>query len=480
MATQTREIINSFLLRLVKLLNVVLVTLPFIYVWYELYGSEILNPFKRRGNWLIIVSFVLLYILITHTYDGFLINIAHVTDIVYSQFLALVITNVAMYIVISLLSKRLVSPHWLLLMFFVQLSICVLWAILANKWYYSFFPPKRTAIIYDKRKGMEELIDEYGLNRKYDIQKVLHIGDCVNSPNILNGCQTVFLSGIHSTDRNVVIKYCIEHNITALVIPRVGDLIMSSASRMHIFHLPILRVNRYKPTLEYSLIKRLLDIVLSIAALIVFSPIVLITAIAIAIDDGRPIFYKQARLTKDGKVFNIIKFRSMKKDAEKEVGAILSSGEKDARITRVGRVIRRVRIDEIPQLVNIIKGDMTIVGPRPERPEIAALIEKRLPEFRLRLQMKAGLTGYAQVYGKYNSAPYDKLQMDLMYIANATIFEDIKIILATIKILFQLESTEGIDPLAGIEDLMEIDSETERIEPIVGPTPASTSAQPSN
>jgi len=140
----------------------------------------------------------------------------------------------------------------------------------------------------------------------------------------------------------------------------------------------------------------------------------------------------------------MLKFRSMCVDAEKHSGAVLSAGDNDPRITKVGRFIRACRMDELPQLINILKGDMSIVGPRPERPEIAEEYEKTLPEFQLRLQVKAGLTGYAQIYGKYNTSPYDKLLMDLMYISRQSILEDLNIILATIKILASKESTEGV------------------------------------
>ena len=151
-------------------------------------------------------------------------------------------------------------------------------------------------------------------------------------------------------------------------------------------------------------------------------------------------------MTKDGRDFDVLKFRSMRVDAEKDGVARLSTGDHDDRITPVGHVIRKVKIDELPQLFNILKGDMTIVGPRPERREIAEEYEKELPEFRLRLQAKAGLTGYAQVYGKYNTTPYDKLQMDLMYISKPSIVEDLKIMFATLAILFRRESTEGVAP----------------------------------
>lgn len=179
-------------------------------------------------------------------------------------------------------------------------------------------------------------------------------------------------------------------------------------------------------------------------AIIILSPIMIVVALLIKATDKGPVLYKQCRLTKNGKQFMVLKFRSMRVDAEKDGVARLSSGDKDDRITPIGKLIRKVRFDELPQLFNILFGDMSIVGPRPERPEIAAQYEKELPEFNLRLQAKAGLTGYAQVYGKYNTTPYDKLQMDLMYIASPSIIEDIKIMFATVKILFMPESTEGI------------------------------------
>ena len=205
----------------------------------------------------------------------------------------------------------------------------------------------------------------------------------------------------------------------------------------------MLLCQRSSPAIWYLAVKRIMDIVLSLLALVVFSPFMLVTAVAIKLYDGGPILYKQVRLTKDRKEFNLYKFRSMRGDAEKD-GVARLARENDDRITPVGKIIRMVRIDEIPQLFCILSGAMSIVGPRPERPEIAAQYEREMPEFALRLQAKAGLTGMAQVYGKYNTTPYNKLQMDLQYIGSMGIVTDLKIIFATVKILFQPESTEGV------------------------------------
>lgn len=273
----------------------------------------------------------------------------------------------------------------------------------------------------------------------------MNVQQALANKELLNQMETVFLSGIHSHDRNILLKYCVEKDINVYVIPRIGDVLMSGAQSMHMFHLPMLQVGRYHPSPVYLFLKRGFDILASGIATVILSPVFLATAIAIKRYDGGPVFYKQQRLTKDGKIFEVLKFRSMRVDAEKDGVARLSTGDKDDRITPVGRFIRKVRIDELPQLLNILKGDMTICGPRPERPEIAAQYEEDLPEFRLRLQAKAGLTGYAQVYGKYNTTPYDKLVMDLMYIAHPSFLQDLQIMFATVKILFMKESTEGFN-----------------------------------
>ena len=173
------------------------------------------------------------------------------------------------------------------------------------------------------------------------------------------------------------------------------------------------------------------------------SPFLIATAIAVKAEDGGPVFYRQVRLTRDGKQFKILKFRSMRVDAEKDGVARLAS-EHDDRITRVGHIIRAIRFDELPQLLNILRGDMSFVGPRPERPEIAAQYEQEMPAFSLRLQVKAGLTGTAQVYGRYNTEPKDKLKMDLMYINNMSPLEDLRLMFATARILFMRESTSGV------------------------------------
>lgn len=426
-----------------KVVNPILLTLPFLGVWFLYYAARTASPYYYWGNWVVVALFFVLYILFCRIYDGFLISINRISEIVYSQALSSVISDFLLYVVICLLSKRLVNPLPLFGALVVQVLLSGLWAYCAHRWYFSKFPAKRTAVIYDVREGLERLVEEYGLEKKFKIQIAMNVQQALANKELLNQMETVFLSGIHSHDRNILLKYCVEKDINVYVIPRIGDVLMSGAQSMHMFHLPMLQVGRYHPSPVYLFLKRGFDILASGIATVILSPVFLATAIAIKRYDGGPVFYKQQRLTKDGKIFEVLKFRSMRVDAEKDGVARLSTGDKDDRITPVGRFIRKVRIDELPQLLNILKGDMTICGPRPERPEIAAQYEENLPEFRLRLQAKAGLTGYAQVYGKYNTTPYDKLVMDLMYIAHPSFLQDLQIMFATVKILFMKESTEG-------------------------------------
>ena len=237
--------------------------------------------------------------------------------------------------------------------------------------------------------------------------------------------------------------YGINKDINCYFIPHTGDVIIAGAKHLQSFSVPIMSAKRATLRPEYAFAKRALDILLAMIGLILASPFMLITAVAIKAYDHGPVLYKQIRLTKDGKCFKILKFRSMRVDAEKD-GVARLAADHDDRITPVGRIIRAIRFDELPQIINILMGDMSIVGPRPERPEIAAQYEQEMPAFNLRLQVKAGLTGTAQVYGRYNTEPRDKLKMDLMYINNMSLVEDLKLIFATVKILFMKESTEGV------------------------------------
>ena len=427
----------------VKMANIVLLMIPFLICWTLYYEPRTTTVGSKQVSVLVMIIFFFICYYFGQRLDCFRVSILQIRDVIFGEALATMITDIIMYILIWMLSIHLPNLIPGLITWGGQCVIGVIWAYVMHQSYFFTHPPLRTIVIYDERMGMENLIHTYGLEKRFNIKTVYQVESIMDKLEVMEEFDAAFLCGIHSRERNIILKHCINHKIKLFMIPRIADVMMRGSEQIHMLHLPILKTQRYKPSIEYQIIKRTMDIVVSGIATIVLSPLFLITAIAVK-SDGGPAFYKQKRLTKDGKVFEILKFRSTRVDAEKYSGAVLSAGENDPRITKVGRIIRACRLDELPQLLNILKGDMSLVGPRPERPELQKEIEKEVPEFGLRLQARAGLTGYAQVYGKYNTTFYDKLLMDLMYISKPSILEDLTIMLATVKILTSKESTEGV------------------------------------
>ena len=461
------DMTGKLILRLIKGFNGICMMLIYHFITICFLQEQFAMKGFSIEIWHMSFLFLLLYCIFGKIYDAFLVSLVRISELIYSQMLAFILSDFILYLVSCLILNHIVRIHFLLLEIILQLVFSVVWCFLVHHWYFHFYPPKKTMVVYGISEGMEDLIQEYGLDIKFDVQKVISSEELRRDLSLIEDYNTIFMSGVESGERNVILKHSILCRKNMYIIPKIGDVIMRGAKNTHLFHLPMMNVTYYNPSPFYLCAKRCFDILLSVMALICLSPVFLVTACLIKVTDSGPVFYKQERMTQNGRKFMIHKFRSMRVDAEKDGIARLSSGENDDRITAVGRVIRKLRIDELPQLIDILKGDLSIVGPRPEREEIAAQYEEVLPEFHLRLQAKAGLTGYAQVYGKYNSTPYDKLMMDLMYISHPSLLEDLRICFATLKILFMPESTEGV--AAGqtiamernVESLPETDREDE-------------------
>lgn len=426
---------KRLIIRSLKILYVVLVIALFYFFW---------KANSRRMHTLIAEGiFAGSFFMLSRVYNAFSIGLYPVGHLVYSMSLSQFLSICMAYLVVSIRLWRFINPTLFIILLFVYIVMNAVFIFLMDKLYFRMIKPSKTVVVYRNENDLRKLNELVNYPKRFRIEKYVKSPDDYESLiEEIRGYSSVFVVGIPATLRNGLAKYCVEKNIKGYIHPHVGDLIMSGAQPMQMFSVPIMRVQRAQPSPEYLLAKRVIDIVVSLIALVVLSPFMLITAIAIKAYDKGPVFYTQMRITKDRKLFKIWKFRSMRVDAEKN-GVQLSSGANDDRITPVGRIIRACRMDEIPQLFNILMGDMTIVGPRPERPETAEQYEKEIPAFALRLQVKGGLTGFAQVYGKYNTTPYDKLQMDLMYINRMSLLEDIRLMFATVKILFMKESTEG-------------------------------------
>ena len=386
-------------------------------------------------------------------YGGFKIGQLRKVEVILSQYLSLFLTNIVIYIVISLLAFRFVNPVVLFVIMLVQMAISALFTYIVTNLYNNIFQPWKILLIYGDRPA-EGLVNKVETRRdKYAIYDSVNISEGIEViARKMKDFQAVIIGDISAVERNDILKYCYANKVRAYVVPKISDIILMGADRIHIFDTPFMLSKGYTLSFDQLLAKRALDLMLAVPAFIITSPVMLITAVAVKLYDGGPVLYKQVRLTRHDRKFEIYKFRSMVVDAESD-GIAKLARENDDRITPVGRIIRATRIDELPQLFNILKGDMSFAGPRPERPEIMEEYCKEIPEFAFRTRVKAGLTGYAQVYGKYNTTPYDKLKLDLFYISNYSMWTDIKLILMTLKIVLKKDATEGVnEELTGNEE----------------------------
>ena len=261
---------------------------------------------------------------------------------------------------------------------------------------------------------------------------------------------------IRLKDKAKIVHYCNLHEKQALLIPNAYEVFCSGMTRDKIDDVPVFRPQRLRLTLEQRSLKRILDVVVALLGFLAALPFMILTAIAIKIFDPGPVFYSQERSGRYGKPFKVYKFRTMRVDAERLSGPMLAQ-ENDPRITRLGAFLRAVRLDELPQIWNVLMGDMSIVGPRPERPFFVEQFKQEIPEYIYRMNVKPGITGLAQVYGKYNTTAYDKLIYDLVYIQNAGIRTDLTIIIQTVRVLFQKSATEGVHDVRTKDSLKDFD-----------------------
>ena len=429
-------ILSKWLFRLILLLTMMAGVCKFSTLPIKLMSVECM---------VVLGAYVTLLLLTHHVYRATDIGMASVTELVMSQMLSNLISIGVVYVGVALYVHHMFNILPLVIVGLVQMVIGIVWSLVTNSYYYKRRRKPRTVIIYKYKSQLDLLYESPNFHEKYEVCKLIEnpAEDFDALRKEVEGCEVLFSVGSHAEITNGLAKLCVEMGIIGYFMPRLGHIVMTGAEYMSRFSLPVMRVRRAGGHSEYRFFKRAFDMFAASVGIVVASPIMLATAIAIWMEDHGPVFYRQVRLTKNGREFKILKFRSMTVNAEQD-GVARLAGQNDSRITKVGHFIRACRIDELPQLFNILLGDMSIVGPRPERPEIAQQYQETLPEFALRLQVKAGLTGLAQVYGRYNTEPYYKLQMDLMYINDMSFLKDLQLILATIKILFIKDSTQGI------------------------------------
>lgn len=443
-----REQYKRLIMFMASVLIVAIQTGVFAYAWFHDYHvkSIIGRRYGYWGHWALIAIYAFMVVVVSKLFSAFKVGYQRVLDVILSQIFSVLLVNAIAYLQLALIGRWTFLKHIgpMLRVTGINLAAVVLWVFFMRVLYVRIYPPHEVLLIYGKLSPKDLLRKMEGRKDKYNIAGTVSLEQGIEQikQQILN-YEAVMIGDIPSHERNIFLKFCFENNIRCYCQPKISDIMIMSSEKIHMFDTPLLLFRNCGLTVEKQMIKRCFDMISSFVMLVILSPILLLIAVLVKAYDGGPVFYKQERLTKDGKIFLIYKFRSMCVDSEKQGARLAMKG--DSRVTPVGKVLRNIHFDELPQLINILKGDMSLVGPRPERPEIAAQYTKEIPEFPYRLKVKAGLTGYAQVYGKYNTTPYDKLKLDLTYIENYSFWLDIHLIATTVKILFQKENTEGVE-----------------------------------
>ena len=418
-------------------------TAIFAHTWIHDYNSAIVLPFVHKGNLLFYAIFFLILLFFSTSLDGLRFGTYRPGNLITGQILALLGALFVSYMQIVLLAAGFLSPVPLIFTFIQQSLFTILYTFGATFLFLKLFKSKTVLLIYDTYSP-ETFIEKLKLRKDiFTLKKIVNLTDGMDGlPELIAETDSVIIYDVHAEKRNKILKMCFESNTRAYTTSKVSDILIRGAESLHMFDTPLLLCRNIGLTFWERFVKRFFDILISALMLIVFSPLLLLCAIAIKIYDGGPVFFRQARGTIGGKIFYIHKFRSMIVNAEQD-GAPKPCENYDPRITPVGKILRATRLDELPQLIDILFGNMSLVGPRPERIEHIKQYTEEIPEFSYRLKVKGGLTGYAQLYGKYNTTPYDKLQLDLMYIQNYSLLLDIRLLMMTVKIMFMKESTEG-------------------------------------
>ena len=417
---------------------ILMLSTSFFGVWQNWYRDAL---FGKRGNYVVAFVYVVALLVFGSVYDAFKVGIYRMHELSYSLSLAALFTNFFAYLILCLIARRMMNPLGMILLLVAQVVIIILMMYLMSHVYFSLYKARRVLAIFEHGNQNDIIKKVQIIRERFQLTKGITTDRGLEAiKREVDGYDTVLICDFDPTMKSEVLKYCYAKNKRIYLLPSSADTILNGSYQVQVFDTPVLFLHNGGLSMEQRIIKRIFDILLSLLGIIVLSPIMLITAIAIKLTSKGPIIFKQKRITRDQKEFCIYKFRSMKVSDTNEVKKTTVD---DDRVTVVGKIIRPLRIDETPQLFNILFGDMSIVGPRPEMKELVDDYSAKLPEFNLRHKVKAGLTGYAQIYGKYNTTPQNKLNMDLYYIEHYSLLEDVKLIAMTLKILFLRESTEG-------------------------------------
>lgn len=436
---------NSFL-RLGVVVMGAVVSLVCIYLsFYVKFLGEIparnFRAFEGSYIW-IFIGFILINIL----FETYVFYNKTLLDLFYFTMLSQLVLSIFM-MALTYAGSWLTFPRSVLLVnFFVGIVGVYSYNCIAYLLYHKIRGKKHVMVVGQEHRALEAVRNfDMMSNRRHEVTHVVLSNYYYHVRELSDSVDIVYLTGhIEEAERIKIYDYLMRENKKLFISTEFHNLMMVNPNIMNFEDESIIEVSPFKISEEEELVKRLIDLIVSLVLIIATLPIMLVTVIAIKLDSPGPVFYKQERVTKHHRTFNILKFRSMSATAEEKSGPVLATSN-DARVTKVGKIIRSTRVDELPQLLNVLKGDMSLVGPRPERPFFVNQFKIENPYYSLRHHVRAGITGYAQVYGKYSTDFNSKLNFDLLYIKNYSLAFDFKLLFQTVKILFDKVSSRGVE-----------------------------------
>ena len=442
---QKNNIMRNVFPRVAGLLEVFLLSLVYYPVWDSYWRIIGYTMFSFRGKFVLMLVYAVIAYVVFTVCDSFNFGNLKLSDITVSQCISVLLVNTITWLQACLIVNRMITPVPILVLCLADFVICVVWSFICKRIFAKFCTIDNALLIYGSEAALKLKDKMDHRSELYQVTEAVPVAISLNEILLaVDRHDAVILNDVPAEMRNDILKYAFGRNKMIFMVPKITDIIMKGTAEISSFDTPLVKVRNEGLLPLEGFVKRCFDIVFSSLLILLFSPAFLIIPLLIKAEDAGPVFYRQKRLTLNDRIFEILKFRSMVADAEKLTGAVLAEKD-DPRITKVGRVLRACRLDELPQLINIFLGDMSFVGPRPERPELAEDIIKDTPEFAFRTKVKGGLTGYAQVYGKYSTTNYDKLRLDLIYIENYSLLLDLKLLFMTPQILFRKEASEGVD-----------------------------------
>lgn len=436
---------NRTIKTMIGLADIIIYHLTFLISFYIRYKGEV--PIFNYSAYKSVLPYIMVVFIIINIFSGvyILYNKRHI-----DLFSITVISQIMMSFAIMAMTffgRWFAFPRTIVFINFVVSTLVLsLWRLIVLEIYFRNTGTSRVMVV-GPISECKNAVHNFKIseNRQYRVVSVVFNDYFKHIKNNINDIDVFYLLDFNSLEEEKeILSYLTINNKRVFLGTDFGNILRTNNRVMNIDDESIIAISKFEISPENGTIKRMVDIIVSVIMLILTSPIMIITTLLIKLTSKGPVFYKQIRVTKDQKEFNILKFRSMRIDAEELSGPVLAQAE-DPRVTTLGRYIRSLRIDELPQLINVLKGDMSIVGPRPERPFFVDQFQKENPYYYLRHTVRAGITGYAQVHGKYSTDFNSKLKFDLLYIKKYTLMMDIQILFQTVKILFDKVSSQGLE-----------------------------------